>query len=523
MNLGFLLEEASRKFPHKCAAISGKRKITYKDLNKLANQLTSFLIKKKDLKKGSRVAILHENSIDYLICLFAAVKAAMISVPLNIFFKPDEINYVLNDCEVELLITSSNFSSLLKKIEKKSDTVKDVIITDKKIEGYLFFNYILDNKCHHNLNYVADESEVALISYTSSTTGWPKGVMLSHKNITSNVISCFKAIKVRHNDCFLLILPMFHSFTLTTCIFLPVMCGSRVVIFQSVKVIQKILKEIIFNRISIIIGIPQMFRVLKDINPPKIFSLLLFLSPLRLAVSGADALDKEVALEFMRKYRIKLLEGYGLTEAGPVVSINPINGLNKIDSVGLPLPDIEVKIVDMEENELAPNEVGELIVKGSNIMKGYYNMPEDTSGVIKGEWLFTGDLAKIDEDGYIYIYDRKKDVIISHGMNIYPREVEGVIGLYHKVKEVAVIGRKDKFKGEIPIAVIVPKEGEDIKTKEIIDYCRERLANYKIPHLIEVKENLPKTPTGKILKRILKKEYQLPPDEIRDRATDSPN
>ncbi len=519
MNLASILEKSAKNHPFKRSVISGKSKISYAQLNLLANQLASFFIKHKNLKKQSKIAILHENSINYLVALFAIAKAGMISVPLNTFLKPSAFIYILNGCEVELLISSSKFQDSLGELKKRTDSLRDIVITDEKIESFLYLEDILDKECKNNLNEVTDETEVALISYTSSTTGSPKGVMLSHKNLISNINSCLKAIEVKSKDCFLMLLPMFHSFTLTASVFLPIKAGARLIILQSMKPVRRIIKTVIFNRITILVGIPQLFRILNYIKLPKIYSILSFLNPLRLAISGAAPLDKKIASEFMEKYKIKLLEGYGLAEASPVVSINPVDKDSKLGSVGLPLPGIEVKVIDVEESELPPNEVGELIVRGPNVMKGYYNMPYETAEAIKGGWLFTGDLAKIDKDGYIYIVDRKKDLIISHGMNIYPREIEEVIELHPKVKEVAVIGKKDKHKGEVTIAIIVTEENATIKSKEIIEHCKDRLANYKVPHIIEIKEELPKTPTGKVLKRKLREEYKSISNENYQRRT----
>ena len=379
MTLASLLEESARRCPRRLAVLCGKRRHTYRELNALANQLASFFIKNEALEKGSKIAILHENSPDFLICLFAIFKAGMTAVPVNVFLKSSEISYILNNSEVRLLITSTKFLTGLKEIEKKSDALKSIIITDKKTEGCLFLEDILDKKCANNPKQDISEKDLALISYTSSTTGFPKGAMLTHKNLTTDTSSCLKAIKVKRNDAILMLLPAFHSFTLTVCVFLPVMTQARIVIVESIKRIDMVMKALLFCRVTIIVGIPQLYKVFKDIKLPFIFSLLSIFSPLRLAISGAAALDKNVAAAFSKKFKIKLLEGYGLTEASPVVSINPVNGLNKVGSVGLALPGVAVKVVDEEENELPPNQVGELIVKGLNVMRGYYNMPEETA------------------------------------------------------------------------------------------------------------------------------------------------
>jgi long-chain acyl-CoA synthetase len=508
MTLSELLKQASKKRPFKRCIYSSRKKVSYPQLNHLANQLASYFINKDNLRKGSKIAILQESSIEYIEALFAIAKAGMISVPVNIFFKADEIIYMLNDCEADVLITSTKYAHLLKEITRRTDSLKEIIITDKKLKDYKFLDEVRDKKVSGDINEATNENEVAIISYTSSTTGAPKGVMLTHRNLISNVNSCLKEIELKSNDGFIVLLPMFHSFTLTTLIFLPIAAASRIVITESLKQVDYIMKSIFFKRITILIGIPQVYRVFNRIDLPRIFSWLSFLNPLRLAISGAAALDKYDATKFMEKYKVKLLQGYGLTETSPVVSLNPTKGKNKLDSVGLPLKDVEVKIVNENEEELPLNEIGEIIVKGPNVMKGYYKKPQETAETIKGGWLFTGDIGKIDKEGYVYIVDRKKDIIISHGMNIYPREIEKVIGLNPKVKDVAVIGKKDKQKGEVPLAIVVPEEEASIDKKEIQETCRQHLANYKIPHFVEFQSELPRTPTGKVLKKILREKYQ---------------
>ncbi|MCG2676624.1 AMP-binding protein, partial [bacterium] len=229
-----------------------------------------------------------------------------------------------------------------------------------------------------------------------------------------------------------------------------------------------------------------------------------FLNPIRLAVSGASSLPVETLKKFEKKFGIPLIEGYGLSEASPVVSLNPVKGVRKPGSVGLALPGVDVDIVDNNGHSLKKGEVGELIVRGPNVMRGYYNLPRETEETLKRGWLYTGDLAKMDEESYVYIVDRKKDMINVRGLNVYPREVEEVLYSHPAIAEAAVIGVKDKVKGEVPEAFLALKEGRKLSKKEIIKYCQERLASYKVPHRIEFRKELPKTSTGKILKRALK-------------------
>jgi long-chain acyl-CoA synthetase len=287
---------------------------------------------------------------------------------------------------------------------------------------------------------------------------------------------------------------------------MPIYVGARITIIESVRPFKKVLKAIITNRVTIFIGVPPIYNILKDFKIPRILSLRIFrfLNPLRLCISGADKLPTETLNKFESKFKIPLLEGYGLTEASPVVAVNPLIGQHKSGSVGPPLANIKIKVLDESENELPPDQVGELLVKGPNVMKGYLNLADETSLAIKEGWLYTGDMARVDKDGYIYLVDRKKDIIIVRGLNVYPKEIEDVLYQHPRVAEAGVIGIKDKYKGEVPKAFVVLEKGGKVTEQEIIHFCRQRLAPYKIPRSIEFRTSLPKTPTGKILKKELK-------------------
>ncbi len=311
---------------------------------------------------------------------------------------------------------------------------------------------------------------------------------------------------MRPRDNFLLVLPMFHSFTITVCILVPLYLGAKITIIESLRAFGEVVKEIIRKRPTIFVAIPAIYNILTQISLPKIltFRPLRFLNPIRLAVSGAAALPVEVLKKFQKGLGIPLIEGYGLSEASPVVSLNPVKGARKPGSVGLPLPEVEVDVVDDQGRSLKRGEVGELVIKGPNVMRGYYNLPRETEETLKKGWLHTGDLAKMDREGYIYIVDRKKDMINVRGLNVYPREVEEVLYSHLAIAEAAVIGVNDRTKGEVPKAFLALQEGSKLSRNEIIKYCQERLAFYKVPHKIEFRKELPKTSTGKILKRALK-------------------
>jgi long-chain acyl-CoA synthetase len=289
---------------------------------------------------------------------------------------------------------------------------------------------------------------------------------------------------------------------LTVCIFTPLSMGAGIVLIKSVQPFKSAMREIIRNRATILVGIPQLFQALADAKIP---FWLHWVLKLRLVVSGAAPLPGETLVKFDRKFRFPLLEGYGLSEASPVVSFNPIHGVRKAGSVGLPLPDIEVKIFDDHGRELPPGQLGEIVVRGPNVMLGYYNQPEETAASLRDHWLHTGDMGKKDDDGYIYIVDRRKEMLLVRGMNVYPREIEEVLHQFPNVREAAVVAKIDEKRGEVPIAFVSPLDGVTLDPNEILRFCRDRLADYKIPREIRVVNTLPRTATGKIAKLELKK------------------
>jgi long-chain acyl-CoA synthetase len=508
MNLIRLLEESAKKFSwHKCL-IFDHQAYSFEALNVKANQLAFGLKLRLGIQKGDKVAILMNNCPEFIIALFAILKTGAVCVPLNVFLTFNELKYIIKDCGARLLISSSDFLEILQQfIMEKEQGIQDVsllekiILMDKKVDKFLYRDQIVIKEQTKNLLIDIDSYDLALLIYTSGTTGFPKGVMLTHANICANVISSVQALEISRKDRFLLILPMFHSFTLTVCILIPIYTGSKIIIIKSVKPFQNVLRSILLNRITIIVGIPSLFDILKNIHLPPILQMFL---RVKVCISGAAPLSQKTLQIFKEKFKkIPLLEGYGLTEASPVVSINPLRGIQKPCSIGLPIPGVEVKVVRDDESEAENEEIGELIVKGPNIMAGYFNRPKETKETIKGEWLFTGDMAKIDNEGYIYIVGRKKDMILSHGMNVYPSEIENVLQVHPKIKEVAVVGKQYKSKGELPVAFVVLHKDCSAEEGEIINFCKGKLANYKIPRVIEFRDQLPKTPTGKILKREL--------------------
>lgn len=497
--LSGITEYQAKTSPNKTAAIFQNKKINYTTLNEKSNQIANCLIN-SGIHSHENTAILLKNSPDYIYSYFGIIKTGAVCVPLNTFLKAEELKYILNDSQAKFIITMDCFMDELNKILPELPHLKSVIMLEQS-EKHLSLQKIYSTYHKTDPLIKKNENDTAIIIYTSGTTGHPKGAMLTHKNILSNVKAILEVIKIKNKDRVLDILPMFHSFTLTICILVPLYTGISIIILESVKPFSNVLKAIFKHRATIIVCVPSLYQILSQAKIP---GFLLMFNPIRLCVSGGGPLPSVVLENFEKKFKIPLLEGYGLSEASPVVSIMPEHKPRRQGSIGVSIPGVDVRIVNDNCEELPAGEIGELIVRGPNVMKGYLNQIEETDKTIKNNWLFTGDLAKKDNDNYLYIVDRKKDMILYHGINIYPREIEDVLYKHPKTAECAVIGIKDKYLKETPKVFIVLKEGLTASIDEFQLFCKDKLADYKIPHHFEFIQALPKTSTGKILKRTLR-------------------
>jgi long-chain acyl-CoA synthetase len=499
MTLSALLSSRAKAIPNKVCIKFEKKRLVYSEIDKLVSE-TAGGLKALGLANRDRAAILMDNCPEYIISYFAILRAGGVAVPINTFLTPDEISYIINDSNCRFLIYSKPFSSHAGKVKNKILSLKAVDFGELPTPAPIT---TLLKKSEVELN----DEEVAVLLYTSGTTGFPKGAMLTHNNLISNAEACMKAMNVSHKDRILLFLPLFHSFSFTVCVILPVYAGAQIVLLKSVKPFSKIINSIFKDRITLFVAVPTVYNILSRKRMPFIVRCLLkFLMNIRLCVSGAAALPEDTIHAFEKRFNIPLIEGYGLTEASPVVAVNPLKGIRKPTSVGPPIPGVEVAVVGEEGKKLPAGETGELLVKGPNVMKGYFNNIEETEAVLKEGWLYTGDLARIDEDGYIYIVDRKKDLIIIDGMNVYPREVEDFIMKHPAVEECAMVGIPDGKGSEIPILFIKKKEGTLIAEKDISNYLKGRIARFKNPKKIIFIEEFPKTATGKIKKTELRKQ-----------------
>ena len=507
--LAELLSFNSKKYAKRTAIVFGKKKISYNALDTAASSIAAGLIA-LGMNKKDKVAIFLDNCPEFVISYFAIMKAGLVAVPINYMLKMEETKFILADSQATCLITSRIYLDFAEELRLRLENLKHIITTTGSQDGIPDFHKIYRDAHQMPKHFQGPvPEELAIILYTSGTTGSPKGAMLSHHNLISNAVDCLKAIRVTHKDTFICILPLFHSFAATVCMNLPLLVGAKIVIMKTVRPFKRIIRAIRKNRVSVFAGIPSIYNILIDIKLPRIFHspLLRILNPVRICISGAAALLPDTFRDFQNKFRVPLLEGYGLTEASPVVTLNPLGGPRKAGSIGKALSDnINLKIVDETGNHVGLNQIGELLVKGPNVMQGYYRQTEATKEALKDGWLYTGDMARQDEDGYVYIVGRKKEMVNVRGLNVYPREIEEILYQNPKIKEAAVIGIPDAHKGEVPKGFVVLKEKEGAGEQEIIRYLREKLAPYKIPKCIEFRESLPKSNTGKILKRLLQDE-----------------
>ena len=486
------LQHTVDRFPRKVFLHFEKEKITFSQFNFQVNRLANYLSKKIQIKKGEKVCLFAQNSIEFPVAFCAILKLGGIVIPINSFFKAEELAFVVKNSQSRLLLVSESLKSVpLEAKEKFSLPILSLETLQQEVNAF--------SSAFEAVPITAED--LAVFIYTSGTTGKPKGAMLTHRNFLSNIEGALKVIEMTHRDRFLVFLPLFHSFTLTVLFLIPLVVGAKILLIAHVKNPKKILKGLFWDRATLLAGIPHVYDLLSHKKLP--FFVRFFLS-LRFCISGAAPLPEATLKRFEQNWKLPLLEGYGLSEASPVVSINPLYGVRKPLSVGLPLPNVKVKIVDEQGKVLPPNSEGEICVQGPNVMRGYFNEKEETDAVLKEGWLFTGDLGKIDLDGYLFILDRKKDLILVKGINVYPREIEELLKQNPKIKECAVVGMVDPKRGEAPVAHLVLKEQEEASAHEIREWCLPHLANYKIPVKFIFHTELPKTSTGKILKRALK-------------------
>lgn len=511
MNLSSKLQETARESASKTAYYFMGQGTTYAELDGVITKFASGL-EKLGVKQGDHIALLLGNTPHFVIGLYGALRLGATVIPVNPIYTADEIGYILNNGDVKLVVALDMAIPLAEKVHAFLPKVENFVFCETSENGigkhniesltlYPKMKSFTEVVVSGDLSFKGPElqdDDTAIILYTSGTTGKPKGAMLTHKNLYSNASDVGDYLRMNERDRIITTLPMFHVFCLTVALNAPLLSGATILIAPrfSPKEIFDLARE---YEATVFAGVPTMYNFLyqyPEANPDDFKSL-------RLCISGGASLPVALLTNFEKKFNVTVSEGYGLSEASPVTCFNPLDRPRKAGSIGTSILHVENKIVNELGEELPVGEVGELIVSGPNVMKGYYNMPEETAAAIREGWLYTGDLARMDEEGYFYIVDRKKDLIIVGGYNVYPREVEEVLYNHPDVVEVAVLGEPDSDLGE-SVKCFVVRKNPNTTEEYLLEYCREHLAKYKVPSSIEFLEELPKNTTGKILRRALK-------------------
>ena len=508
---------------------------TYTELKDSVDRF-AFALRKIGLQQGDRIAIMLPNIPQQVISFFGALKAGCVVVNTNPTYTPRELGHLLEDSGATAIVVLSGFYERVAQV-KDSTELKHIIVTDlpdplgfpfnrlveKKVRkagmmvdvadgaGIWGFDNLIKTSAPNPPTIDVTPDDVVLFQYTGGTTGSPKAAMLTHRNVISNVqqIEAWYRELEYGGEKILGAIPFFHVYGMTVAMLFSIYNGAELIVTPDPRQTDLLLEILQREKITMYPGIPTMYTAI--INHPKVDEA--DLSSIRACLSGGMSLPVEIQRRFEQITGGKLVEGYGLTETSPLACANPINGMRKEGSIGFPVPSTEVAIVGLEPNEdgkyepVAAGEDGELVIRGPQVMKGYWNRPEETAAAITEEgWFHTGDIARMDEDGYFYIVDRKKDLIIASGYNVVPREVEEVLYMHEKVQEAVVAGVPDAVRGENVKAYIVLKAGQQSTPEEISEFCREHLAPYKVPRLVEFRDDLPKSQVGKILRRVLLEE-----------------
>jgi long-chain acyl-CoA synthetase len=512
ISLADFLKDSAKQFPEKKAVRFYDYTLSYQELYQSAVAFAAAL-QKKGVQKGDRVAVMLPNCPQYVISYYGILLAGGIVTQVNPMLVERELQYLLRDSGSESIILLDALYPKLKSVQDKTNIQNVITVSLQQefspSEPDSSFKQFLSNPdpVFTPVN-IDPKNDIAVLQYTGGTTGRSKGAMLTHRNLVSNVIQTFEFFKndfVPGEETCLSVIPFFHVFGMTSCMNLSIYAGNTILLLPRFD-IEEVLSTIKTEQPTVFPGVPTMYVALT--NHPKAEEY--GINSIKTCNSGSAPMPVELLKEFERKTNSKILEGYGLSEASPTTHCNPPFADRKPGTVGIGFPGTEYKVVDVATGaeEVETNQLGELIIKGPQVMKGYWNNLEETANTLRDGWLYTGDIAKVDEKGYVSIVDRKKDMIIASGYNIYPRDIEEVLYEHPAVQEAVVIGIPDSYRGETVKAYIVLKEGKNATEEEITKFCKERLSPYKVPKIIEYREELPKTNVGKILRRALREEVK---------------
>lgn len=525
-----LFEHAATRYADQPAFINVGQAMTYRKLEERSRAFAAYLQQGLGLKKGDRVALMMPNLLQYPIALFGILRAGMIVVNVNPLYTPRELEHQLNDSGASAIVIVSNFAHTLEKVVAKTQ-VKHVILTRlgdqlapakatlvnfvvKYIKRLVPKYHLPDaisfrNVLHqgYRMQYVRPEiinDDLAFLQYTGGTTGVAKGAMLTHRNMQANLEqtkATYGSLLKEGKETVVTALPLYHIFALTVNCMLFIDLGAANLLITNPRDIPGLVKELSKVRFTAITGVNTLFNALLNDED---FQKLDF-SSLSLSAGGGMSVQKAVAERWEKLTGHYLLEGYGLTECSPLVSVNPYDIRYHSGSIGLPVPSTDIRLVDEQGNDVAEGEPGELCIKGPQVMLGYWQRPDATDEVLKNGWLQSGDIVTVDHEGFIRIVDRKKDMILVSGFNVYPNEIEDVLMLHPKVREAAAIGVPHEVAGET-VKICVVKKDASLTKEELIVHCKKHLTGYKVPKIVEFREELPKTNVGKILRRELRDE-----------------
>lgn len=526
-----LFDESVKKFGPQVSFECMGKTITFNDLDRLSAQFANYLTYVLKLEKGSRVAIQMPNILQYPVAMFGALRAGMVVVNTNPLYTPSEMKHQFNDSGADVVVIVANFASNLEKIQNEIGA-KHVILTElgdllgglkgtivnlvvkhvKKMvpafslpKAVSFKSALAQGASHTFKKSTCSLADPAFLQYTGGTTGVSKGAELTHGNIVANMqqISSWMKPKLREREEIVITaLPLYHIFALTVNCLAMLKIGAHNVLITNPRDMKAFIGELAKKKFTVMTGVNTLFNGLLN---QEAFRSLDF-SGLKIAVGGGMAVQKATAEKWKSITGVPLAEGYGLTETSPVASCNPIDGTERIGTIGLPLPNTEIMIADDAGNSLPIGERGEILIKGPQVMKGYWNRPEETANVMHGEWFKSGDIGIMEADGYVKIVDRKKEMILVSGFNVYPNEVEDAIASCPGVIEVGVIGMPDPKSTEKVVAYVVKKD-ENLSSEKVIEHCKGYLTNYKVPKEVYFTEELPKSNVGKILRRKIKEAH----------------
>jgi long-chain acyl-CoA synthetase len=527
-NLNAFISEAMQKFADKDAFYCMGKRLTYKEVDKMSTNLAAYL-QSRGLKPGDRMAIMMPNSLQYPIALFGCLRAGLVVVNTNPLYTSREMLHQFTDSGVKGVIIVENFAAELQEVIGQTQT-ETIILTSigemlgpikgplinfvvRKIKRMVpkfslpntitFKEAVAQGKRFTIKPFADTPDRVISHQYTGGTTGVAKGAMLTNRNLLANMMQIKSCLDTQfqegQGEITLCPLPMYHVFAFVVNCLAMMSYGSMNVLVVNARDLGSVIKEFKRHKIALVTGVNTLYNALMH---EKDFASLDF-SNLKVCVGGAMAIQRAVNDRWKELTGKNLIEGYGMTETSPVISVNPIDGTGKIGSIGMPVPSTEVRIVDDAGNVLPVGKEGEIQVRGPQVMLGYYNKPEETANTIRNGWMCTGDIGVMDDDGYFRLVDRKKDMIIVSGFKVFPNEVEDVVQAHPKVKECAVVGIENEKSGEA-VKLFIVKKDKSLSKEEIIAYCRENLTGYKIPKEVEFKDSLPKSNVGKILRRELR-------------------